>query len=235
MTPIYCIMITGKDNDRIKYAKQSVSNFNEQTYVDKKLIIFNHNIINVLEQSNGNNNNDIIEFKFDIDKNNLGDARNMALNMVPMNALWTTWDDDDYRDENYLSILEKQMNNNVAVAFKNRIDYCKTTNFRHIATLETGFVTLLCKRDPRINYLSKTTMEDIELISTIKKYGSMHVIDNDPTIYIRLLHENNTSLYANKLKNKINNYSGVYKEYEIKDRDMNNKISFILENNFRVY
>jgi hypothetical protein len=231
MKTIYCIMITGKDDVRIKYAMQSVDNFLQQSYNSKKIIIFNHNTLSVYQ----NKHPDIMEIKFDMNINNLGDARNMALNMVPMNALWTTWDDDDFRDENYLALLEKNMNNNIAVAFKNRIDYCKQTKFKHIASLDSGFVTLLCKKDPRISYLSKFTMEDLNIIKDIKRHGNVHVIDNDPTIYIRLIHENNTSLYANRLKTEIKNYSGIYKEYDIKDQDIIDKVDFILENKFIVY
>ena len=44
----------------------------------------------------------------------LGDLRNISLSYVPNNEIWTTWDDDDWRSSNYLSILCKMMTNNGA-------------------------------------------------------------------------------------------------------------------------
>lgn len=213
MLPIYCIMITGKDDNRIEYAKKSVKNFLNQTHGSKILIIMNHNNKKVLEKNCYDN---IFEFPFDIEKINLGDARNIALNLVAIGALWTTWDDDDIRSNEYLELLYANLNHDhMAVAFKKRIDYYTNTNFSQLSTMENGFVTLLCRKDPRIKYLSKQTMEDLDLKNTILKYGKINVIDNDPLIYIRIVHSNNTSLYVNKEKKDIINYNGVYKEYMI--------------------
>ena len=231
MDPIYCIMITGKDETRIKYAKQSVINFLNQSHTNKKLIIMNHGSTRINELVNHN----IFEFSFDISKINLGTVRNIALNLVPINALWTTWDDDDYRHPSYLKLLCSNLTRNyIAVSFKNRIDFYKKTEFKQISHMKTGFVTLVCRKDPRITYLAKNTMEDLELLESIKRLGDINVINNDPLLYIRIVHNNNTSTYVNNEKRNIINYSGNYTESSI-TTDLDIKIDEILENEFRVY
>jgi len=52
--------------------------------------------------------------------------------------------------------------------------------------------------------MEKDTMEDVNLIDTISNLGYNVVIyKNHPLIYIRLVHQTNTSLYADDMKKKI--------------------------------
>ena len=46
-----------------------------------------------------------------VSKNNktLGDLRNISLSHVPNGVIWTTWDDDDWRHETYLSVLYNEL------------------------------------------------------------------------------------------------------------------------------
>mgnify|MGYP001248267730 CR=1 FL=1 len=53
----------------------------------------------------------ILEVFIDNEEIKLGTLRNIALQFVPPNAIWTTWDDDDWRHPNYISIMMKKMLN----------------------------------------------------------------------------------------------------------------------------
>jgi len=202
---VYCIMITGKDDNRIQLAKQSVRNFLEQDYKYKKLIIINHH-----EKSINMESDNVFEFQVPKKGNTLGDLRNIALQLVPIDAIWTVWDDDDYRSPNYLSLLYSQMKryNVDVVCFTNRYEYNANTNFVWEMSLLTGFVTVFAKQDLRIRYLEKDSMEDLNLIDDFKKLKKKILIyNNDPSIYIRLVHSNNTSQYVEKNKTTTNQIS----------------------------
>lgn len=215
---IYCILITGKSKCRTYMAYCSIANFLEQSYARKKLIIINHGKIPLIKRDTTLQHEidlDIKDFpvvnniyEFMIDKHNgitLGDLRNIALELVPPDALWTTWDDDDYRHKNYLKILKNVMDDNNAdtVVFTRRYEFNNVSSFVWEMNLKSGFVFVLSRKDKRIKYKSKDTMEDTDIINLCRKYGKIHIFDNKPSLYIRMVHGNNTSLYVNNDKSRI--------------------------------
>lgn len=217
---IYCIMITGKDDMRLEYASKSIKNFKEQTYPNKILLIMNHNSKKILTDDIINENPNSFEYNFNISEFNLGTIRNIALSFVPEGAFWTTWDDDDYRFPSYLFDLYENLkkHNAIASTLSNRIDYNIRNGFSYIATRTDGFVTVLCEKNKNIKYLEKTTFEDVELLDQIKKCGKLVVLKNEPYFYIRLIHDNNTSLYVDKDKDALKKYTGLYSETDIPDK-----------------
>ena len=202
---IYCIMITGKDECRKHFANVAIENFNRQDYPYKKLIIINHGQYTVLDRIY----HDIFEFHVDKTKEmTLGDLRNIGLEMVPKNALWITWDDNDWRHDNFLSILYNQLieSRKHCITFSNRIEYNTNTQFVWLMHLKERFFIMLVPKDSRFMYLSKDTGEDLDFIDFYKKHYSIKVLhDNNPNLYIRLVHVNNTSKYVNTEKKKIVN------------------------------
>jgi hypothetical protein len=202
---IYCIMVTGKTKCRNFFAKKSVDNFIEQTYPYKKLIILNHGDETVLEPSQ-QDHADLFEFKIDKSNMTLGDIRNVGLELVAPESYWTTWDDDDYRDKEYLEILYKHTNNGKRdlVAFTDRYEYNYNTDFFWQTTWLRGYPTCLVKLDKRFKFLSKDSMEDVHLFDHYKTYNKdIYVYENnDPKLYLRLVHTENTSLWIDKNKDE---------------------------------
>lgn len=198
-TPVYCLMVTGKDEQRISYAKASVMNFLEQTYPVKHLIIVNHHpTMKVIDGRVADNITEILvdKVKFGL---TLGDLRNISLDKVPDGAIWTTWDDDDIRRSDYLSSLFREMITNEAdvVLYKHRFEYNVNTHFAWHAYLPNGAWIFFAKQDKRYRYGALDTKEDNlvkDQLVTLKKV--VHLYDNDPALYIRLVHNNNTSTSA---------------------------------------
>lgn len=225
---VYCIMITGKDTDRIRLARKSVQNFIEQDYKFKKLVIINHHSESVVSNPEGA----VYEFKVPKAGNTLGDLRNIALQLVPIDAIWTVWDDDDYRSPDYLSVLYSQMKRTNAdvVLFTNRYEYNSNTKFVWEMQLTTGFVTVFAKQDMRIRYLQKDSMEDTQLIDDFRKLEKkIYIYENDPMMYIRLVHSNNTSKYVNKEKTSINRHVGTtYNEKDVADPTIRAKVAALM-------
>ena len=183
--------------------------------------------VNVLETLN------VHEFKVSKTQNTLGDLRNIALQLVPIDSIWTVWDDDDYRSPDYLSILYNQMKQTNAdvVLFTNRYEYNKNTQFVWEMQLTTGFVTVFAKQDMRIRYLQTDSMEDINLIEDFRKLKKkIHIYQNDPMMYIRLVHTNNTSKYVNKEKKNVRNFNSqsTYSEIDVTDLDIINKVKALM-------
>lgn len=202
---VVCIMITGKNACREHFAKRAIDNFYEQNYPNKRLVIINHSPeYRVLQ----NDKSDMI-YEFHVPKTEqtkLGDLRNIALAMVPPDAIWTTWDDDDYRVPDYLSIMLKALDKSNAdvLAFKHRTEYNINNGFVWNIHLETGFPLLFAKQDMRVLYKRQDTMEDTDMLSDYRNLGKNIIIhDNDPRLYIRLVHGSNTSLYVDRNKETV--------------------------------
>jgi hypothetical protein len=200
---IYCIMITGKNNDmyRNKLAQKSLENFNEQTYKNKHLIIINEGNQPVLHTIQSN----VLEMH--IKNHNLGEMRNLALELVPPNAIWTTWDDDDYRSPNYLEILFHALHKNNQkkyLMYCNRIDYNINTNFAYRVRIPSGTYIFFCYKDSLIKYDPIPTKED----AIVKKYilaqpETVIYENNDYRLYVRLVHQSNTSLFIKSNKTTL--------------------------------
>lgn len=220
---IYCIMITGKDDQRIEYARRACENYRAQTYKNKKLVIINHHdSMDVLTKEM--HADDIFEFHVSKQGKTLGDLRNIALEMVAHDAVWTTWDDDDWRASHYLATLYDRLraNNAVCVAFTKRYEYNANTYFSWMTQLRTGFPTVMAVFDRRIRYDRKDTMEDTHIISDYRKFGHVEILDNDPALYIRLVHTNNTSAYVDPSKQAVRTATmpdSLYGEYPLSARE----------------
>lgn len=199
---IYGIMITGKSPCRILLAKESIKNFMEQDYANKRLIIINHGSAPISKKEY----DFVDEYMVDKGKMTLGDLRNLALSKVPYGSYWTTWDDDDYRSTSYLSFLYKKLITTGAdlLAYTDRYEYNYTTGYFWKTTLKSGFVTCLAKRKRGISYNRLDTMEDKNLLNDYRMMGyKVVVIGNNPNIYLRLVHGGNTSVYVVKNKHNV--------------------------------
>jgi hypothetical protein len=163
--------------------------------------------------------------------------RNFSISIVPYESIFCIFDDDDYRHPIYIELLYKEMVANKAdvVFFKNRIDYNINTNFGYRSKFDKGMPFILAKKIENIKYLSKNSLEDIRLYLDYDIHNKkIHVINNDPRWYIRLIHGSNTSLFIDNNKKSIINYSdeSKYHEYELTDKE-NNYTNTIIKKYFQ--
>lgn len=217
---IYCIMTTGKDHDRYKFVDIAIENFNQQTYQPRFLIIINHGDISLQSKETEN----IKELRFFKGQLTLGDMRNYSLDLIPYNALWTIWDDDDWRHPKYLKLLYKAMTDHRVdvVFFKNRLEYNLNNGFIYRSKFKRGMPFILAKRCEVIRYLARDSLEDIRLFNDFELFSKrIHIIDNNPRWYIRLLHGKNTSLYVHNDKDSVLVYSpeSAYHEYDATEKE----------------
>lgn len=218
---VYCLMITGHNEQRYAYAKVSIDNFNLQTYKNKKLVIINQNVKSLMTSENEN----ILEVFVDTKNKSLGILRNISLSFVPPDGYWTPWDDDDWRHPNYLSIMmKKMMNKNVEfLMYQNRLEMNSKNKFCFKAKLVSGTMQFFAKNNPYLTYEDKNVLEDVQMKNFALNNLKTYIYDNDPSLYIRTIHDENTSNYVNNNKNKIRD-TKHHKEYFEDEVEMEEKI-----------
>jgi len=199
--PVYCMMVTGKNDDRIDLARKSVKNFLEQDYPNKHMIIVNHHpsknvLIDAPEKPK--NIKEIVVHKNE--KITLGHLRNISLKYVPEGAIWHTWDDDDYRRQDYISLLYNHMKSKKASALmiRNRLEYNVETNSSWGSSYSDGFFWYFMYKDDRYQYEEKETGEDGIIKRNLYADADKKVVvyDNPADIYVRFIHNSNTSRFV---------------------------------------
>jgi len=218
-THIYCLMVTCSDS-REQFAKIAIQNFLLQTHPHKHLIIINHGKYPV---SNGEEN----VFEKLVTKHNrtLGDLRNESLTYVEGdNNIWTPWDDDDWRSENYLQLLYENLGTRDVLLIRNRIEVNLINKFMWKSKLASGYFWCFARKKTKLQYDSLNTLEDFVIKKNIYN-GNMSLVlyENDPKLYIRTIHGKNTSIFVDENKYKITNPNVAnntdYTEYEVTNEE----------------
>jgi hypothetical protein len=231
-------MITGKDKSRWNFAHIAIDNFKRQSYPNKRLIIINEG------GSLTGDGDDILEIKLDDrDKKGitLGDMRNIAFEFIPDDAIWTLWDDDDWRSDDYLDYLYTNLQDKDYdyVLFAKRLEHNLNTGFTWIMELKSGFVILFGRKQSsgKYKYESKEVNEDVLLKKHIIDNLKFKLIENnDPKIYIRMVHKTNTSILVNQNKSRVKDTSQnkVYYEYDASDDDVR-YVKNIVDEKYNLY
>lgn len=225
-TPIIVgILVTGKDDARVRLAQIAARHFFEQSYPWKRLIVVNHHpsraVMSVPDlefAEKGRYPLPMVELRVDRQSLTLGDLRNMALNLVPWNACWITWDDDDWRHPHFLHHLHQDMERHQADVsmFSRRFEINLTNGYVWKTEYAQGFVHFLCKQDHRIRYLRQDTLEDLNLRQQFQKLKKRVFVNhqNDPGWYVRTVHRDNTSTFVKSTKDKVvpSRMQGIWKE-----------------------
>jgi hypothetical protein len=164
----------------------------------------------------------------------LGDLRNVALDLVPRGTYWTTWDDDDYRVSHYVSWLFKALQQHGAdlLAYTHRYEYNYKTGFFWETNWKSGFVTCLAKQHDKFRYKSINSMEDKDMLSDYRQLHQHVVVlsENDPGIYVRLVHGGNTSEWVDPLKTQVNKNTGLFlAEIDVPENTKIVQTKFILD------
>lgn len=216
--PVYCLLVTGKDSQRLEFARKvAIPNFNQQTYPNKFMIIVNH--IDSREKVLTKSQRNIHEVLINKQNFTLGDLRNYSMELVPLGALFYTFDDDDTRHPKYLEIMVNALVKEKAIAcfMKNRMEYNIKNGYTFKSHFKYGNTHVLCYKIDRLRFMDLDTLEDVRLQDDLASFHKKYVaLDNDPRMYIRIIHGSNTSPFATTDRETIrrpNRFSG-YSESE---------------------
>lgn len=216
---VYCLMVTSNDEHRKPYGRVSVQNFLEQTYSRKHLVIVNLSEDPILSKEQRGDDR-LLEVFVKRNGLSLGTIRNISLELVPPNAWWTLWDDDDWRIDSYLQKLVDWSKGYDFVMIQNRIEFNTLNGYNYVLTLRSGLMSFFAKRIPALRYENLNTKEDVLIKSTALKELRCNIVDNAPTLYLRMIHNTNTSPYVNLSKNSLRDTS-KHKDYFERDLQTN--------------
>lgn len=235
--PVYCLMVTS--DARKRFVHIGIRNFLMQSIKNKYLVIIN-NSEDEPKLSRNISGNNIFEFHIPKQKNSLslGDLRNIALELVPQGALWTTWDDDDWRVPDYLEKLRNVMASQKAdiVFLKNRLEYNMTNGFSYRSEfMQAKMPFFLAKKTSRFKYLDRDSLEDVNVAMDYRAAGKIiYLWNNNPTMYLRNIHGNNSSVYVDNEKRRVLNYAKTshYHEFDV-TKEEQRYIQYIISEYFQ--
>lgn len=203
---VYCIMPTGKSARRIAFAKIAVHNFQQQTYKHKYLIIVNDNNLSVLEADKIYDN--IIEIP--CEEMTLGAKKNLAISMIPYQSIWTCWDDDDWRADDYLEIMVNRLHKDPQKKFlmyRNRLEHNMLTDFTWRLTIKNGTYIFFCTKlfNKNLLYDDLDNKEDVGIKKYLLQNTKDVVLYDNPRfdVYIRFSHGENTSSFVDSEKQDL--------------------------------
>jgi hypothetical protein len=187
--------------------------------MNKHLIILNQSKESLLSKDYEN----ILEVFIDT-KMTLGMLRNISLQFVPPNVVWTTWDDDDWRHETFLNTMMNffmKDQNLEFLMFQNRLECNIQSMFMFESTIKSGTLIFFAKQNPNLIYDDVNVLED-KIMKTYALENMKYVIvNNDPKMYLRIIHTHNTSIYVDPKKTNTKNNAKAINYFEHKISNVN--------------
>jgi hypothetical protein len=214
---VHCIMVTGRDETRVRLARVSLANFLTQTHPNRRLIIVNeHPGLAVVETPLEG----VVEVRYDRSAPgaSLGGMRNTALDLVPVGDMWITWDDDDYRHETFLSALVDVAwrESADAVLHVRRLEHNVKTGFTWGYERREGLWIVLATKAGGVRYRELDANEDRDIREQIRATSRRWAVwDNDPHVYIRTIHGRNTNTSVDPGKHALTGGG----DFEVGDED----------------
>ena len=196
---ILCLMVTGKDDDRVnRLAPRSVRNFLQQTYPNARLVVLNHHPRTAVVPAAVSR---VTEFRLPMRRaeHTLGDLRNMLMDMAASRSdCVVPWDDDDHRAPGFLATLAAHSDGGRRpVRLQHRLEHDTLSGFTWVASFAAlgmpGVFLLPAGR--RLRYRPVDVLEDAHAPAHLAAMGAP-LVNNDAAIYVRYTHANNTSPFV---------------------------------------
>ena len=208
MVDITCVMVTGKTVNRYPMARCAVGAFLAQQLlgVTAKLLIVNDNPIPLLEPNEFADQN-VEELHVAEQGMTLGELRNLAMDTAD-SPYMMQWDDDDHATPHRIAWQRGQTNfvTQEVTIFRrevhiNLFDGSAFVNNGKSSRVGGFAGTMLWPLDG-IRFPALGKHEDTEFLLKYKNQGRLRVLNNDPALYCRFWHGNNTWSKKHVLKRK---------------------------------
>lgn len=193
-TSVTGVMVMGKDESRIKLARRAAFSWQRQTYLGRRelLIVNDHPELRVYP----NGAPDGIREHIVPERLSLGALRNIGIEQAQCDYL-VQWDDDDFSHPNRLIWQAEHTQPGVDSTLRYEVHYDDTAGTMFVndgASIRgCGFPgtmmwpRLLPNRFPEIG-----KREDMEFIEQLKHQRKLLVLENEPIMYCRIYHGDNT-------------------------------------------
>ena len=200
MERVYGVMVTGCDVLRKAFAEVAIKSFFEQSYPEKELVIV-HSGEQMYDQEG------ITEVIVEQGLS-LGEMRNRALKVIPENAVWTVWDDDDWKHpkllaEQYSFIVKEGLDGCIlkGMTYWSARDRFVVHAAKH--HLDYKVSTIMCRNKKDITYPPLNCGEDGAFFKAYGEKYKLKMWDNEPHYHLKIVHHHNTSGIYTHIQNFI--------------------------------
>lgn len=206
MAKIVAVMVTGKDAARRTLAYRSIASFHEQVFPDRLLLVINdseHPLITGDYRSSSIQEHMIAPPRYGKHGRrwSLGDLRNMGIEKAREAAgqLIVQWDDDDFSHPHRLSYQHEFTTADTATIFRWET-HCNLASPAREAFANCGRIsrvrgfagTMMFSAHAPVMFPGLGKHEDTEFLLALREHMKLRVLDNQPTLYLRFYHGNNT-------------------------------------------
>lgn len=213
---MYALMVTGKSEGRIRWARHQISQYMEhQQYDGRKFLLVANEHANLNFQHESELYVDRVKEIHIQDRSttSLGKIRNRLLDVVPSGSYVFVLDDDDYVSSSLITEMIRywrvQSGRTAMVQLGNRLNHNIVTDSSWQSSHPSGFVHFVgdidLLRKYNFRYLPRDSLEDLS-IHELDSRTIWH--DSAPELYIRYVHGENTSLYVNSRQTEANTSLG---------------------------
>eukprot|EP00045_Choanoeca_perplexa_P017380 m.251272 g.251272 ORF g.251272 m.251272 type:complete len:308 (+) comp17521_c0_seq5:1891-2814(+) len=201
------VMVTGKDAAHQWLATKAVTNFFNQSYPSKALVVINDSPFYRLTRSFPDNpclievNATTYNSTGHLERWPLGTLRNLGLAITPANAVWLQWDDDDFRAPTYVSELYAELIRSkkpyIVIRRQLRVFLASNSSYVYESRVVPFVIgTIMARKTHRaaaVSYPALGKAEDTKFLKDLKKVvGQGAIWNNPPDVYFRLFHGANT-------------------------------------------
>lgn len=231
-TSVTGVLVTGKTTERYPLARISVDGWLKQDYPGpRKLLIINDHPTDALYPEGAPEGTIELRPQGDF---RLGDLRNIGIEQADTDYI-VQWDDDDRSRYDRLSWQVDSTDQGKMSIFRWEIHY-NLTNGKAFANCGDeirckGFPgTMLWPRNCKTRFPSKGKAEDTIFALDAKKEVGLQVLQNNPCLYLRCFHGNNTWSEKHVMKRKRGSRDLTLAEHVYVDRLRDTVYKDYLEN-----
>lgn len=222
---ITCVMVTGKTTDRYPMARRTIQAFLEQRLppaLHVELLIINDNTVPLLAPDEFVDQN-VREIQIKTPGHSLGWLREMA-RQLSRTSYMMQWDDDDFSTPHRIAwqASETDFDKGEVTIFRREI-HChlhEGTAFVNNGRQSRvqGFAGTMLFPNTGFSFPDLGKHEDTEFLLHYKRIKMLRVLDNDPTLYIRFYHGNNTWSQKHVMKRKPGSRDLTAEEQSVVDQ-----------------
>lgn len=190
--PIFALLVTGKHAARAPLAQGAVASFLNQDYGNRFLVVVDDGERPLDATTVPAERALVIRPP---GRRSLGYLRNLGLDAIPADALWTYWDDDDWRHPRQLTAQRKVLDTLgvPACLLTRQVKYSLIHDVAYVDHHPGGFAgTLMSRKHPTLRFPSVAASEDSAYLDALKKVWSWYPWNNPPHLMLRFFHGANT-------------------------------------------
>jgi len=196
-THVTAIMVTGRDEARLKLARNAVTAWTRQRLTRHRqlLVVNDHPTLSLFDTTYPVPDTGIREVRV-TEQLTLGDLRNIGIDAADTEYL-VQWDDDDISHPSRLLWQLEHTQRGEASIFRYEV-HCHAMNGETFVndgkTIRCGGFpgTMLWPRDATCRFQAIGKREDTEFVLVLREAVGVVVLANDPTFYVRFWHGANT-------------------------------------------